>query len=93
MALDSVRYIDGTLRLGGTENNIKKTIGMVYHPFRLAGVWADKVYTRRMKGVGGVYKEKHQERVNYPEFRKDLLSGSLAAHLQTQHGVAKGEPG
>ena len=44
-------------------------------------------------GAGRSYKERYRERVSYPEYGKDLERGALAAHCQTQHGVAKGVPG
>ena len=50
----------------------------------------DEAYTRRMKGEGRSFKEKHWERVSCPECSKDLAWGSLVKHRQNQHGVAKG---
>ena len=40
----------------GLKDNFRKTMGMVCHPFREAGVWEDEDYTRRMTGVGRRYK-------------------------------------
>ena len=53
-------------------------------------VRVDEDYTRLMTGVGRSYKERQWEQVNFLECRRDLARGSLAAHHQTQHGIAKG---
>ena len=71
----------------GLKANIKKTVGVVCRPFWVAVIQADKSYTRGIIGVGRIYKERQQERVQCPEFGKDLVRGSLAAHRQNQHGV------
>ena len=70
--------------------NVRKTVGMVCRPCRVTRVRADEAYTRSMTGEGRRFKEQHQERVLFPEYRKDLDKGSLVTHRQTQHGVAKG---
>ena len=46
-----------------------------------------------MSGAGRSYKERQRERVICIERRKELARGSLAAHYQTQHDVAKGGTG
>ena len=46
-----------------------------------------------MTGAGRRYKEIQRERVICPEYGKGLTRGSLAAHCQTQHSVAKGVAG
>ena len=45
----------------GLRMNIQKTVGMVCHPFWVAGVWSDKAYTRRTTGAGRSYKERQRE--------------------------------
>ena len=42
-----------------------------------------------MTGEGRSYKERQREKVHCPYFRKYLEMGSLSAHFQTHHGVAK----
>ena len=74
----------------GLKTNVRKTIGMVCQPCRAAGVQADEAYTQWMMGEGQSFKESQREQVLCPEYRKDLAKGSLVAHRQTQHGVAKG---
>ena len=56
---------------------IKKNVGMVCHPCGVFGIQADKAYTRWMTKVIRRYKERQRERVNCPNFRKDLARGSL----------------
>ena len=46
-----------------------------------------------MTGEGRSFKEIKQERVLFPECGKEVVKGSLVAHRQTQHGVAKGRLG
>ena len=77
----------------GVKTNVRKTVGMVCHPYQADGVWAYKAYTWRITVVGRNYKERHQEGVICPEYGKDLSRGSLSAHCQTQNDVVKGGPG
>ena len=74
----------------GLRINVKKTVGMVCHPFRASGVQVDKTCTRMMTEAGISYMERQQDMVNFLECGKDLARGSLAAHRQNQNGVAKG---
>ena len=59
----------------GLNKNVRKTVGMVYHPCWAAGVREDEAYTRRMKGLGRSYKERQRERVSCPECGKELARG------------------
>ena len=77
----------------GLQTNVRKTMGVVFQPFRAAGVRAEKAYTRQMTVEGRSYKEKQRDWVHCPECGKDLVRGSLVAHLQTHHGMAKGRTG
>ena len=43
--------------------NINKTLGMVYHPCRMAGRHSEAVYASQMIGVGPLYKEQQRNRV------------------------------
>ena len=43
----------------GMKKNINKTMRMVCHPCRAAGVREDKSYTWRMKGAGMSYRGRH----------------------------------
>ena len=74
----------------GLRKNVRKTVGVVCRPFRVAGVQADKAYTWRMKGEGRSFKERQWEQVLCLECRKDKKKGSLVTHRQTQHGLVKG---
>ena len=74
----------------GLKKNVRKTMGVVCHPFRADGGRQDEAYNRRMIGSGRSYKDIQQEQISCPEYRKDLMRGSLAAHCQNQHGVTKG---
>ena len=42
------------------KTNVRKTLGIVCHPCRAAGVQAEKTYTRRMTGTGRIYMERQQ---------------------------------
>ena len=68
-------------------------MGMVCKPCRTAKVRADKAHTRNIMGEGRNFKERQRECVLCLECRKKLAKGSLVAHRQTQHGVAKGGSG
>ena len=46
-----------------------------------------------MIGEGHSFKERQQEWVLFPDCWKEVENVSLVAHLQTQHGVAKGRLG
>ena len=81
--------LTGIFDRAGLKKNFRKTVGMVCHPCWEAGIWSDKAYTWRMSGAGRSYKERQRERVICIERRKELARGSLAAHYQTQHDVAK----
>ena len=59
----------------GLKINLRKTEGVVCHPFRAAGLRADKAYIRQMTG--------QREWFNWTECRKYLTGGSLDAHCQT----------
>ena len=77
----------------GLRTNVSKTMGMVCRPCQAAGVRVDEAYTRQMTGEGRSFKERQRERVLCPECGKEMAKGSLVAHRQTQHGVAKGRLG
>ena len=74
----------------GIRKSVHKTVGMFCRPRRVAGVQAYKSYTCRMTGEGRSFKERQRERVLFPECGKEVAKGSLVAHRQTQHKVAKG---
>ena len=54
----------------GMNMNVCKTVGVVYHPCQVAGLWADEAYTQRVTGLGVSYKEIQRERFGCPEFKK-----------------------
>ena len=43
----------------GLKKNVKKTVGMVCHPCRAAGVREDKTYNQKMTGARRRHKEQH----------------------------------
>ena len=51
-------WVVGIFDWVGMQNIFKKTVGLVCHPFRVAGVWADETYTRRMAMEVRIYKER-----------------------------------
>ena len=57
------------------KTNVRKTGGMVCHPYRASGVLAEKAYTRRMTGAGRSYTERQQEQFSCPECGEDLARG------------------
>ena len=77
----------------GLRTNIRKTVGMECNPLWETGVQVDKAYTWRMMGEVRIFKERQRERVLCLECDKEFAKGSLVAHHQNQHGVAKGGSG
>ena len=65
----------GIFDRAGMNMNVRKTVGMVCHPCREAGVRSDEAYTQRMMGAGRRYTERHWERVSCHECRKELTRG------------------
>ena len=81
--------LNGIFNRVGLQKNAQKTVWMVCQPCQASWVNADKAYTWQMTGEGQSYKERQRERVLCPECGKDLEKGSLFAHCQIHHGVAK----
>ena len=73
----------------GLQTNIRKTVCMVCRPCQAAGVRAYEAYTQRMAGERRRFKERHPERVLFPECGKELAKGYLVTHCQNQQVVAK----
>ena len=44
----------------GLRTNVRKTVGMVCRPCRVAGVRSDKAYTWWMAGLGGICQERQR---------------------------------
>ena len=63
-------------RVGLKTNVRKQKRGVVCHPCRAVGLWADEDYTRRVTGAERGYKERQRERVSCPECKKDLARGN-----------------
>ena len=59
-------FLTGLFDRVGLRTNVCKTVGMVFRPCQAAEVWAEKSYTRRMKGEGRSFKERQRERVLCP---------------------------
>ena len=47
----------------GLHTNVRKTVGVVFRNCQVAGVRAEKYYTRRMTGEGSSFKVRQRERV------------------------------
>ena len=73
----------------GLQTNVQKNVGMVCQTCRSVRVREDEAYKRQMAGEGRSYQERQQERVQCTECRKDLVRGSLAIQLRTQHSVVR----
>ena len=67
-------------------NNVRKTIGMVCHPFQVAGTQSDAEYGRRMTGEGLTYREQQKVQVQCRERGEEMAAGTLAGYKMTQHG-------
>ena len=50
----------------GMKTNVWKTVVMVCHPCRAAGVQSDEAYNRKMTRAGRSYKERNRERAAAP---------------------------
>ena len=74
----------------GLKTNIRKAMGMVFHPCHAARVKEYKAYTWWMTGAGRSYMERQREWVSCHECGKELERGSLDVQCQTQHIVTKG---
>ena len=46
----------------------------------------EAAYTRWMTVMGPYFLERQEERVRFMECELDLVEGSMAYHLQSQHG-------
>ena len=74
----------------GLKTNIGKTVGMVCHLCQASGRNLEAVYKRWMTGAGPSYRERHRVWVQCTECGEEMALGSLAVHLQMQHGKATG---
>ena len=70
----------------GLRTNVGKTVSMVCRPCQAAGTQLVAAYGRKMTGEGPTYRERHKERVECGECRKEMAAGLLASHRMTQHG-------
>ena len=55
--------LTGLFERVGFKTNVRKIVGMVYHPCRATGVQPDESYNRWMTGAGRRCKERHREQV------------------------------
>ena len=69
----------------GLRENVRKTVGMVCHPWQAAGNLSMEAYGRRFTGVGHTYRERLKGPVACGECGELLVAGSLLSHLMTQH--------
>ena len=67
--------LTGLFYWAGLKMNVRKTVGMVCHPYRTVRVRSEKSYTLKMTGVGQEYKERQRERVSCPECGKNIAGG------------------
>ena len=69
--------------------NIRKAVGMVFHPCQAAGTHLEAAYGRRMAGAGTSYQERKRGRVLCKECREEMDLGSMAGHTHTQNGMSE----
>ena len=74
----------------GLRTNVRKTAGMVCHPFQAAGNLTTEAYGRSITGMGPSYRERLKDQVACGECGEMLEVGSLSSHLMTKHGRAAG---
>ena len=72
----------------GLRKNVRKTVGMVCHPYQAAGNLSTAAYGQRVTGVGPTYRERLKGQVACGECVDMLTAGSLSIHMMTQHGRA-----
>ena len=74
----------------GLRTNVRKTVGMLFHPCYAAGNLTTEAYGRRFTGVVPTYRDRQQGQVDCGECGDMLAVGSLSSHLMTQHGRSAG---
>ena len=72
----------------GLRTNVGKTSGMVFHPCQAAVAQYEVTYSQWMTGEGPSYQERNMGRVKFKECGEDMVIGSMAGHMRTQHGRA-----
>ena len=73
----------------GLRTNVNKTVSMACHPCRAgSGTRTTAGYSRRMTGVGKIFKERQRERVACRECGTEIAAGSMSIHMMTRHGKA-----
>ena len=70
----------------GLKTNFRKTVGMVFCPCQAAGMQLEAAYVRRMTVEGPSYWERQRIRIQCKEYGEEMELGSLAGHMQKQHG-------
>ena len=70
----------------GLWNNFWKTVSMVCRLCQAAGTQLEAAYGRWVTGEGPSYWEWQRGRVQCKECGEEMALGSLAGHMQTQHG-------
>ena len=69
----------------GLNNNVGKIVGMVCRPCQVVETQLEAAYGRRMTGVGNSYRERQQGQIQCKECGEEMVLGSLAGHIHTQH--------
>ena len=70
----------------GLQKNVRKTVGMVYHPCQAAGNLSEAAYGRRFTGEVPTYRERLKGQVSCRECGELMAGGYLTSHLMNQHG-------
>ena len=71
----------------GLTNNVRKTVRMVFRLCQAEWMQSEAAYGIRMMGVGPLYWERHQCRIQCTECGEEMELGLLVVHMQTQHGI------
>ena len=75
----------------GLLTNAGKIVDMVFRPCQAAGSQLEAAYGRRMTEEGPSYLERQKGRVQCGECGEEMTAGSMAGHMNTQHGRAAEE--
>ena len=68
----------------GLQTNVNKTVRMACHPCRAgSGNQTTAGYSRRLTGVGKIFKERQRERLACGECGTEIAAGSISSHMMT----------
>ena len=75
----------GLLNMVGLQNNVGKTVRMVFRPCQAAGTQLEASYRRRITGDGPSYRDLQKGQKQCRECGEDMAARSVAGHMNTQH--------